>query len=219
MKNIYTLLYTLIVFVLIQACDTNKPVDREAVKEEMESREIKRVSESEISAKAIEIGNAIAMEAGKTLKTNLLTAIKTEGVPEAIEFCNANALELVQKLEDSMNVTIFRVSQKWRNPKDEPDSLEALMLEAYQYNIDNNLAVEPGIQEENKEVLLYTSPIKIDNPLCLQCHGKIGDEVLNETHAKITSLYPNDNATGYELGQLRGMWSIRIPKKEVVKRL
>lgn len=219
MKNIYAGLYALIVFVLLQACGSNKPVDREAVKEEMKAREIKKVSDSQITEKGIEIGNAIAREAQKTLKTNLLNAIKNDGVTEAISFCNANALKLVQELEDSMNVSIFRVSQKWRNPKDEPDSLEALVLDAYQYNMDNGMDLKPSIQEEGKEVLLYTSPIKINNPLCLQCHGKVGDEVLNETHEKIISLYPNDNATGYTLGQLRGMWSIRIPKKEIVKQL
>ncbi|MDX5479804.1 MAG: DUF3365 domain-containing protein, partial [Cyclobacteriaceae bacterium] len=28
-----------------------------------------------------------------------------------------------------------------------------------------------------------------------------------------------DKAIGHEVGDLRGMWSIRIPKKEVVKRM
>jgi phosphoglycerate kinase len=40
-----------------------------------------------------------------------------------------------------------------------------------------------------------------------------------ETAAKLKQLYPQDPATGYAEGDLRGMWSLRLPKKEVVKRL
>jgi hypothetical protein len=32
-------------------------------------------------------------------------------------------------------------------------------------------------------------------------------------------LYPEDKAIGHKIGDLRGMWSIRIPKKEVVKKM
>jgi hypothetical protein len=55
--------------------------------------------------------------------------------------------------------------------------------------------------------------------MCLSCHGSVGKDIAPETTAKLTQLYPQDLATGYALGDLRGMWSLRLPKKEVVKRL
>lgn len=216
MTRLFHFFYALIVFLFLHGCNTNQKIDREAIKDEMKNREIKRVTSSEITEKALVMGNSIADAAQKKLQQNLLAAINENGIPGALEFCNANALTLVKDLEDSLGVEIYRVSTKFRNPKDEPDSLEALMLDAYAYNVENEIQLEPSIQEVGEEVLLYTKPIKVGNPLCLQCHGKIGDEILNENYDVISSFYPEDKAHGYALGELRGMWSIRIPKKSVV---
>lgn len=219
MNRLFPFLYAFTLVIIIHGCNTNQKVDREAVKEEMKARELKKVSDSEIISKGLEIGNMIAEEAQKTLQKNLLAAINEKGVPGALEFCNANALELVKDLEDSMDAEIYRVSNKFRNPKDQPDSLESLILDAYHYNVENGIVLEPSIQEENEQVLLYTKPISINNPLCLQCHGKIGEEITTENYEVISGFYPEDKAHGYELGQLRGMWSIRIPKKTIVNSL
>jgi hypothetical protein len=218
-KTFFHFTYAAILFLFVQGCDTNKPIDREAVKEEMKSRELKKVSDSEIMEKGKEIGISIAQAAQKELQKNLLNAIQENGVEGAISFCNANALDIVKGLEDSMGVKVFRVSQKYRNPVDEPDSIEALILDAYHYNVENELKLEPSVQEENSETLLFTQPIVINNPLCLNCHGKIGSEITESTYDTINYFYPKDKAVNYELGQLRGMWSIRIPKKEIVNLL
>lgn len=219
MYRLFPFLYAFIAFLFINGCNTNQKVDRQAVREEMKARELKKISKAEITEKGLELGNAIATQAQQTLQKNLLRAMNEKGVPGAISYCNANALDLVQELEDSLDVKIFRVSSKYRNPVDEPDSLETLILEAYEYNKENDLVLESSIQEESDEILLYTKPISINNPLCLQCHGKIGEELSSENYDVISGYYPEDKAHGYELEQLRGMWSIRIPKKTIVNSL
>jgi hypothetical protein len=59
----------------------------------------------------------------------------------------------------------------------------------------------------------------IDNALCLNCHGKVGENVTQDTYQLIKDLYPGDSATGFEKGDLRGMWSIKMAKKQIVKQL
>jgi hypothetical protein len=59
----------------------------------------------------------------------------------------------------------------------------------------------------------------INNAQCLNCHGTPGKEVLPENHELIKGLYPQDRATGYSMDDLRGMWSIRLSKKEIIKSL
>ena len=94
------------------------------------------------------------------------------------------------------------------------------ILEAYEYNTENNLALDPSIQKfENGEVYLYTKAIKIPNGMCLNCHGEPGTDISAETQKALAELYPEDKAIGHKIGDLRGMWSIRIPKKEVVKKM
>ena len=55
--------------------------------------------------------------------------------------------------------------------------------------------------------------------MCLSCHGESGTEINETTLQKLAELYPEDKAKGHKVGDLRGMWSVRIPKSEVVKRL
>ncbi len=211
--------YALIVFFLIQGCTPDKQVDREAVRKEMADREIKRVTMVELLEKGKEIGNEISQKAQEELQKNLLEAIGDKGIAYALQFCSTSAIDIVREVEDSTGARILRVSHKFRNPADEPDSLESLILEAYQYSHDNGTSIDPAIQEEDDRYLLYNKPIIVANALCLNCHGEIGTDISEENYDVISSLYPSDGATGYKLGDLRGMWSIRIPKKVVVHSL
>jgi hypothetical protein len=44
----------------------------------------------------------------------------------------------------------------------------------------------------------------------LNCHGVIGKNIDSTVYKTIKDFYPNDAATGYKLGDLRGMWSIKF---------
>ncbi len=48
----------------------------------------------------------------------------------------------------------------------------------------------------------------LGNPLCLQCHGTPNQDIAPETLAAIQKLYPGDKATGFKLGDLRGLWRV-----------
>ncbi|MFT5956043.1 MAG: hypothetical protein ACI8QD_002906, partial [Cyclobacteriaceae bacterium] len=141
------------------------------------------------------------------------------GIRGAMRFCTDNASEILTSLDFSKDIQVMRVSQKFRNPENEPDSLELLILEAYEYSAENGIALESTVQPEGREVLMYTKPITISNGLCLQCHGTIGGEINEEDYAVIEATYPEDRAVSYRLNDLRGMWVIRIPKREVIRAL
>lgn len=57
--------------------------------------------------------------------------------------------------------------------------------------------------------IAYYRPIFISSPACLKCHGSAGEGLDSAAYAVIQQRYPLDQATGYVLGDLRGMWSIR----------
>lgn len=48
--------------------------------------------------------------------------------------------------------------------------------------------------------------------MCLQCHGNPNAEIKPETYTALKALYPNDKATGYDVDQVRGIWSISFEK-------
>ena len=197
-------------------CKPDKPVDREAIKKEMEGREIKRLTDAEIMAKGEEIAKQSLAVAQSTFQKALTSAVKEKGVASAISYCNTNAMEIVKKLEDSLGISIKRVTNKPRNPEDSLTGIEKEIWEAYEYA---PASAAGQIQEINSTELIYTKPILISSGLCLNCHGSIGNEISSENHKLITQLYPVDQATGYKLGDLRGMWRLILPKKVVVNKL
>ena len=68
----------------------------------------------------------------------------------------------------------------------------------------------------DEQQILYAKPIVMNNPLCLNCHGTVGTQVSVEANALLNSLYPEDNATKHQLGDLRGIWSITFAREDIV---
>ncbi len=46
--------------------------------------------------------------------------------------------------------------------------------------------------------------------MCLKCHGKPNEHVQPETLATLKKRYPNDEAVGYDVNQVRGIWAIKF---------
>lgn len=204
----------------LMSCGSNERVSREVFEEATKSMEIKKISEADIVREALKWGDEISTEAQQQLMAVLQSTISEKGIPAAIEVCHTQALPILQEVSDKYGVQIKRASDAYRNPLDKPDESESAILEAYAYNAENQIPNEHNLQKlENGEVLLYTKAIQIPNALCLNCHGKKGDDIKPETQRLLDLKYPEDKATGHQIGDLRGMWSIRIPKKEVIKRM
>ncbi|PSL02929.1 Tll0287-like domain-containing protein [Cecembia rubra] len=207
-------------FFVFGGCSSNDRVSREVFEEVNKSMEIKKVNEADLIKEALKWGNEISQEAQEQLIAALQNAIAEKGVPGAIEFCNEQAFPILEEMSTKYNVNIRRASNDYRNPKDKPLDYEEMILDAFEYNLENELPVEPNIQKiEGGEVLHYAKVIQIPGALCLNCHGNPETEISPDTREKLKALYPEDKAIGHKIGDLRGIWSIRIPRKEVVKRM
>lgn len=217
MKN---LVYPFCFLTFLFSCNSNEKISKDIFDQVNKSMEVKKLSEVEILDEAMAWGEEISAEAQNQLVSTLQKAIAEKGVPETVEFCNVEALPILLEASTKHNVTIKRASITYRNPADKPSELEAAILDAYAYNAENDIKNEPNIQKlQNGEVLLYTKAIQIPNSFCLSCHGEVGIDISEKTLEKIQRLYPEDKAKGHKIGDLRGMWSIKIPKTEVIKRL
>ncbi|MFA0961791.1 DUF3365 domain-containing protein [Roseivirga sp. BDSF3-8] len=204
---------------LFSSCDMEqRKITSEALKDERKSREIKQVKEGEILNAALQTGREVSRISQQELIATLQLAIEAHGVPGAVTFCNVEALSLMDSLSTATKSRIRRVSQRYRNPKDEPNELEANLLDAYAYSVEQNEAPGDNIQMLDNGKILYTKPILLGAELCLNCHGT-KSEISPETQSQINELYPQDKATGYQIGQLRGMWSIELDKTEIIKNM
>ena len=156
----------------------------------------------------IKKGKMIAKESFYALGKQLKGAMKSGGVQKAVSYCNVKAIPMIDSLSRVHNALIKRTTLKTRNALDAPDELETKLLKSYQKAKKNGETLKPKLTED-APYILFTAPIVI-NPLCLKCHGTIGTEIAESDYKTIAELYPNDKATAYKIGELRGMWSIRF---------
>ena len=154
-------------------------------------------------------GQKIVKASGKALVGQLTKAMGSGGVGHAIEFCSQNAVSITDSLSQVHGVNIGRISHKNRNPENAADSLEMTLIKNYQEKNEKDKKLTPKIVERNGRKYYY-HPIKINNPLCLNCHGQKGKNIKTEDYITIQNFYPNDKATGFSMGDLRGMWKVEF---------
>lgn len=173
--------------------------------------------DDETIERAIERGRAIAAKTQKVLGTRLMRAVGEGGFTNALEVCSVEALLLARGVATDNGVEIGRVSHKARNPADQatPDEME--LIRSFQTALDRNRRPpKPVVRAADTMTVRFYAPILVDNPLCLNCHGTVGSDIQPATLATIRRLYPDDDATGFKYGDLRGMWRIDFPRTSLL---
>ncbi|MBK8397953.1 MAG: DUF3365 domain-containing protein [Leptospiraceae bacterium] len=154
-------------------------------------------------------GTSITLQAKSEIGKHLLNNIQSKGTIGALEFCNLNATPITYELTKKLNAKLKRVTDKPRNPENEVNQEEKIILEKFKTQLANNENLTPITIEKGTNQVGYF-PIQT-NKVCLQCHGV--QDITPEVHSKLAALYPNDKAIGYGENQIRGMWVIEIEKE------
>lgn len=158
----------------------------------------------------IEAGKQISQASFQTLSRNLQQAMKKGGVKNALEFCNVRAMPLTDSLASHYGIELRRASHQPRNPVNRADSLEMATIKEYIRKIEQGGELKP-VTYARDNTITYHAPIRIPGQLCLNCHGSPGTDIAQSDLKTIQELYPEDQATGFEMGELRGIWSIQFP--------
>ncbi|MGB5498181.1 MAG: DUF3365 domain-containing protein [Maribacter sp.] len=155
-------------------------------------------------------GLKYALSTKAQLGKNLMKAIQEKGTVGAVKFCNIEAMKLTDSMSVMHNAIIKRVSDKARNPKNMANAKELGHIAAFKEQAKDGFDIDPIVEEINREVNFYY-PITT-NTMCLQCHGTPNEQVTSETLGTLKALYPSDKALGYNVNEVRGIWSIVFDK-------
>lgn len=100
--------------------------------------------------------------------------------------------------------TVAQMAVKYRNPAHEPDG-EARMIHRLMEDRPDLQSVWVRSRRDESEGYRYFRRITVERS-CLTCHGPQGDrpEFVQER-------YPEDRAYGFEVGELRGVYSVFVP--------
>ena len=152
---------------------------------------------------------ATAKEFMQQLKGELQQGMQAGGPVNAIAVCRDRAPAIAAALGESKGLDIGRTSLRVRNPANTPDVWEKAVLEQFEQR---KLAGEDpagmefhaAAEQEDKIVFRYMKAIPTAE-LCVVCHGA---EIAPEVEAKLAELYPQDQARGYQPGDIRGAFTI-----------
>ena len=161
--------------------------------------------------RALQEARRVSDDLGEEVRRLLLKEIERGGFAGAVRVCSKLAQEVTGRFNLETGHSVRRVSLKHRNPKNVPDEYERRKLEEFDLlNRQKKLEKEhvEGVTEEGRQYLRYMKPLLIV-PLCLTCHGP-KENIPQEVKAILSEKYPDDRATGFLVGEVRGAISARI---------
>jgi len=135
------------------------------------------------------------------LSTRLLAAMSNGGPAKAIEVCSKLAPKLAKEVGEQHQVSIGRTAVRLRNENNRPPAWAEPLLK--------DLPTKPVVQdlENGRTGVLFPILLKVQ---CLTCHGP-DDKIAAEIRTELARLYPNDKATGFQEGDLRGWFWMEVP--------
>lgn len=143
------------------------------------------------------------------LKGELQAGMKAGGPVKAIEVCSEKAPAIARDVSNKQGLQIGRTSLKTRNPSNAPDEWEESVLKEFeqrkaQGEHPRQMEKHAIVEHNGKQVFRYMKAIPTGK-LCLKCHGTDIDPAVS---AKLEKLYPDDKATGFRQGDIRGAFTI-----------
>ena len=149
---------------------------------------------------------AVANEFVGLMKPQLQQALAEGGPVNAIAVCADIAPRIADSLSAQSGWTVKRVSLKARNAsRAVPDGWEETVLLEFDRR---RAAGEKPTDIRHGDVVggqYRYMQAQVVEPVCLLCHGQV---LTDEVTQVLREYYPDDTATGYTLGEVRGAISL-----------
>ena len=181
--------------------------DSKRIGVEAENWEVKRILPQDLLHATRWAGDSLTATADTLLRRTLARELAAGGVARAAAFCRPETYPFVDSLAGVLKATARRVSGRPRNPAHQATLLAAEL----------RTDTTRTITRPSQEAFFYQRPIVLNHGLCLRCHGEVGPDVAAADYALLKRQYPQDQATGYHLGQVMGAWQMSLRRDGVAE--
>jgi hypothetical protein len=172
-------------------------------------------ADSEPSPEAQARAQAAMRDFSERLRGELRAAMTADGAAAAVDFCHDQAPRIADEVMAEHGVRLGRVAVpgRHRNPGHVAEGWQADVLGSFQSAVDRG-----GPPEAQLAVMRDALPADVElrmargirvEAACLMCHGA---SIAPEIAARIEQNYPDDHATGFREGDLRGLVWVEVPK-------
>jgi hypothetical protein len=182
-----------ILLLIITACNEN-PVDTKGVSEELQNRKIVRITESEIFDLAYKTGENAVQKITEEVQLQTDSLLKAQQTEQAGLVCSYGSIKNLDSLAKALNVfKINKIDSSFKSSTPLFD-VETQLLDAYKYNKENKLEMQPNLQAVNDTLFVFMAPISLSTA-CQNLNTALKDSLQND---------------------FQGIWSIYLRKKSIV---
>lgn len=136
----------------------------------------------------------------------LTSTIRSDGHIAAIDVCNEQAPEIANALSEELGLTVGRTALKVRNPDNAPNAKQKQVLKAFESLWERTKEKPPSATYTDANGREVWMKAIVMQPQCAACHGTA---VTPEVRQAISEHYPEDEATGFDVGNIRGAFVVR----------
>lgn len=143
------------------------------------------------------------------LRNTLMAAMSQGGPLAALEVCHSEAARIAKTIGDAHGVRLGRVGVRSRQPANRLEGWQKDVLDTWLANAPANAPGQwaPSMARDSDGTLRWAKAIETEGP-CLICHGSSIEASLQQATRE---RYPDDPATGFEPGSLRGLLWVEVP--------
>jgi hypothetical protein len=160
---------------------------------------VQQLSETQEQQKQVALAARDALF--QQLLNRLSDALASAGPAAAIDVCQKQAPQIAAEVSTRFGVDIGRTSHRLRNPDNAPPDWARPLVD--------QRTTEPQFVSLDADGLGVLLPIHL-KPQCLMCHGP-EQQILPDVRDALARHYPDDQATGFQEGDLRGWFWISVP--------
>lgn len=139
------------------------------------------------------------------LSGRLMEAMGSQGPAAAIRVCQQEAPQIAADISEQHGLRIGRTGVRLRNSNNSPPAWAKPLT-------DIKTATPQFVVLDNDDAAALL-PIKLQGQ-CLMCHGP-KEQIAPAIQDQLAKLYPNDAATGFKEGDLRGWFWIELPSNDL----
>lgn len=192
--HIYAALASAVIFGMFAGCEKPQTGNEQTGDERAEEVYLRKSAE-------------IASELQKSLGSRLKEALGEGGPVEAIKVCKDMAGPITEKSSGLIEgATVSRTALRVRNPDNAPDSYSREVLEGWNQRLEQGEPLPSADLRDTDDRIIVHRPIET-GAMCLTCHGEL-EQMEPELQAALEQAYPDDQATGFEEGDLRGAFRV-----------
>lgn len=141
------------------------------------------------------------------LGQKLTQALELGGPVAAIGVCHLEAPAISKEMLQETGVTVRRTALKVRNSDNAATEDERQVLTDFKQRLQGEADAIPEHFQQRVDGSSVFMRAVIAQPQCLVCHGNVTAEIQQVLHR----MYPDDKATGYQAGDLRGAFVVEWP--------